>query len=193
MRRICKAGFLAGFFVAVGLALGGPDLNAQNKPETIQATVRGDIRTAGKIFNMTIVINSYSNPEDQKTLIDAFKRGGQQELVKTLWKMKSKGRIAVTGTIGNQIAYVRSFPTETGRMIRILTQRPLNFPEAFHAGRSTTYDATIVEINLNKNDAKKSSGSLIMGARIRVDKKTKQIVVESYGSGWSLMNIKEWK
>lgn len=192
MRGICKAGLSAGLFVAAGLALGSPSVNAQNKPETIQATARGDVRASGKIFNMTIVINAYSTPEDQKTLIDAFKRGGQQELVKVLWKMKSMGRISVTGTLGNQIAYVRSFPTETGRRIRILTQRPLNFPEAYYGGRSTGYDVSVVELNINKEDSRKSTGGLIIAARIKVDKKTNQIVVESYGSGpWSLSNIME--
>jgi hypothetical protein len=192
MRRIHKIGLLAGFFVVASLGLGSLISSAQNKSETIQANAWGDVRTAGKVFNMTIIINSYSTPEDQKTLIDAFNRGGQQELVKTLWKMKTKGRIAVTGTLGNQIAYVRSFPTETGRKIRILTQRPLKFAEAYYGGRSTSYDVSVVELNINKSDSKKSTGGLIIAARIKVDKKTNQIVVESYGSGpWRLSNIME--
>lgn len=192
MRRIHKAGLIAGIFAVAGLGLTSLRANAQKKTETIQAAVWGEVRASGKMFHMTININSYSTPEDQKTLIDAFSRGGQQELVKTLWKMKSKGRIAITGTLGNEIAYVRSFPTETGRRIRILTQRPLNFPEAYYGGRSTSYDVSVVEININKSDSKKSTGGLIIAARIKVDKNTNQIVVESYGSGpWRLSNIME--
>lgn len=194
MRNIRKAGLLAGVFVVASLALGNVAANAQKKKsETIQANVWGQLRASGKMFHMTIIINSYSNEDDQQTLLNAFNRGGQQQLVRALENMKSKGRVSITGTVGNSIAYVRSFPTENGRRIRILTNRPLNFPEAYHGGRSTAYNVTIIEINLNNQDKSKSTGSLIVGARITVNNNTRQIQVESYGSGpWRLSNIKEW-
>jgi hypothetical protein len=51
-------------------------------------------------------------------------------LAKTLRKMQSKGRVAITGTLGYQIAYVRSVTTENGRRIRLITDRPVHFKEA---------------------------------------------------------------
>jgi hypothetical protein len=190
MRRIHKGGLIAGFLVMAGLAFGVSHLNAQQKRETIQAQAWGKDRLAGRTFNMTIVINSYSTPQDQKTLLDAFNSGGHDALVRALQKMPSRGRIAMTGTLGTDIAYVRSFKTETGRKIRVVTDRPIEFREAYRSGRSEQYDVTIVELNIDQANQKKSTGGLIVGARVRM--KNNQIEVESYGSGpWRLNNIME--
>jgi hypothetical protein len=166
---------------------------AQDKPkrETIQAQAMGQQRAAGKTFNVTINIESYSTPEDQKTLIDAFTSGGHDALVKTLSKMKSKGRVAVTGTLGYQIAYIRSFNTENGRTIRLITDRPIQFREAYASGRTKDYDLSAIEINLDDKDKKQSDGSLIIAGKFKVDK-NQQVTFESYGSGpWKLVNIME--
>jgi hypothetical protein len=173
------------------------DVAAQEEPkpkpkiETIQAQAMGQLTATGKTFNVTVRIESYSTPEDQKILIDAFTSGGHNALVKALSKMKPRGRVAITGTIGYQVAYVRSFPTETGRRIRLITDRPIKFREAYNSGRSTDYDLSALEINID-NDPKKSDGSLIVAGKFLVDKKTQQITFESYGSGpWRLVNVME--
>lgn len=115
---------------------------------------------------------------------------GHDALVKTLTKMKSRGRVAITGTVGYQIAYIRTFPTENGRMIRLITDRPINFAEAYNSGRSKDYDLSGVELALAQ-DPKQSTGSLIVGGKFKMDK-TQQITFESYGSGpWELVNIME--
>ena len=162
------------------------------KQETIHATAMGQMRASGKIFSVTINIASYSTPTDQQTLIDAFNAGGHDALAKTLNKMKSKGRVAITGTLGYDIAYVRTFPTENGRRIRLITNRPIQFKEAYVNGRTTDYDLSAIELNLSK-EKKDSDGSLIVAARFKTDK-DKQIVLESYGSGpWRMVNIVEWQ
>jgi hypothetical protein len=167
-------------------------VGAQDKPknETIQATAVGQQRAAGKMFSVTLNIESYSTPDDQKALIDAFNSGGHDALVKTLRKMKPKGRVAITGTLGYQIAYVRSFDTEKGRRIRVVTDRPIQFAEAYVNGRSKDYELSALEINLNA-DPKQSDGSLIVAGKFKVDK-SQQLSFESYGSGpWRLVNIME--
>ncbi len=168
------------------------ELGAQDKPkrETIQATAVGQQRASGKMFSVTVNIDSYSTPEDQKALIDAFNAGGHDALVKTLRTMKSKGRVAITGTLGYQIAYIRSFETENGRRIRLVTDRPIQFAEAYVSGRSKDYDLSALEINLNA-DPKQSDGGLIVAGKFKVDK-SQQVSFESYGSGpWRLVNIME--
>jgi hypothetical protein len=180
--------FISGLLLLASLKAG-----AQDKPkrETIQATARGQQRAAGKLFHVTINIESYSTPEDQKILIDAFNTGGHDLLARTLSKMPAKGRVAITGTVGYQIAYIRTFPTDTGRRIRLITDRPIQFAEAYNSGRSTDYDLSAIEINLNAADPKKSDGSLIIGGKFKVEK-NQQVTFESFGSGpWSLVNIME--
>jgi hypothetical protein len=177
----------SGFFLLTALKAG-----AQDKPkrETIQATAMGQQRASGKVFSVTVNIESYSTPEDQKALMDAFSAGGHDALTKTLSKMKSKGRVAITGTMGYQIAYIRTFPTENGRRIRLLTDRPIQFAEAYVSGRTKDYDLSALEINLNA-DPKQSDGGLIVAGKFKIDK-SQQISFESYGSGpWRLVNIME--
>ncbi|HZV86759.1 MAG TPA: hypothetical protein VFF95_04370 [Candidatus Binatus sp.] len=177
----------SGFFLLTTLKAGAQD-NPQR--ETIQATAMGQQRASGKMFSVTVNIESYSTPADQKVLSDAFKNGGHDALVKTLSKMKSKGRVAITGTLGYQIAYIRSFPTENGRKIRLLTDRPIQFAEAYISGRTKDYDLSALEINLNA-DPKQSDGGLIVAGKFKIDK-SQQISFESYGSGpWRLVNIME--
>lgn len=187
---VCK--WIARVLITIVLAVAAFQVGAQDKPkrETIQAQAMGQNRAAGKNFNVTVSIDSYSTSDDQRSLISAFNQRGQAALSKSLSKMQPKGRVAVTGTLGYSIAYVRTFPAENGRRIRLITDRPIRFLEARENGRSTDYDLSALELNLD-NDKSKSSGSLIIGLRVKVDKDN-QLVFESYGSGpWKLVNVME--
>lgn len=163
------------------------------KSETIQAQAFGTTTQAGRTFGITIRIESYSTPTDQKTLIDAFNKGGHDALVDALGKMKARGRIAITGGgVGYQIAYIRNIPTPKGRTIRIITDRPINIGEATLNTRSEDYDLTLLEIHLDDADKDKSTGNLVVGGRFTVNKKKKQIEFESYqATPWRLTGIME--
>jgi hypothetical protein len=163
------------------------------KSETIQAQAFGTTTQAGKTFGITVRIESYSTPTDQKTLIDAFNKGGHDALVDALGKMKARGRIAITGGgVGYQIAYIRNIPTAKGRTVRIITDRPINIGEATFSTRSEDYDLTLLEIHLDDADKDKSTGNLVVGGRFMVNKKKKQIEFESYqASPWRLTGIME--
>jgi hypothetical protein len=163
------------------------------KSETIQAQAFGTTTQAGRTFGITIRIESYSTPTDQKTLIDAFNKGGHDALVDALGKMKARGRIAITGGgVGYQIAYIRNIPTPKGRTVRIITDRPINIGEATFNTRSEDYDLTLLEIHLDDADKDKSTGNLVVGGRFTVDKKKKQIEFESYqATPWRLTGIME--
>ena len=163
------------------------------KPETIQAQAFGTTTQAGRTFGITIRIQSYSTPTDQKTLIDAFNKGGHDALVDALSKMKARGRVAITGGgVGYQIAYIRNIPTPKGRTIRIITDRPINIGEATFNTRSEDYDLTLMEIHLDDANKDKSTGNLIVGGRFMVNKKKKQIEFESYqATPWRLAGIME--
>jgi len=163
------------------------------KSETIQAQAFGTTTQAGRSFGITVRIQSYSTPTDQKTLIDAFNKGGHDALVDALSKMKARGRVAITGGgVGYQIAYIRNIPTPKGRTIRIITDRPINIGEATFNTRSEDYDLTLMEIHLDDADKDKSTGNLTVGGRFMVNKKKKQIEFESYqATPWRLAGIME--
>ena len=159
------------------------------KREVIQATARGQLRGSGKLYSITINIESYSTPEDQKKIMDAFSSGGHDGLVKALSQMDSRGRVAVEGTLGYQIAYIRSFNLKDGRVIRLLTDRPIQAGEALAGARTKPYDLSGIELHLY-NEKNKSEGYLAVAGKFKVDK-NKQITWESLGSAWKLVNIQE--
>jgi len=162
------------------------------KRETIQAQAFGTGTMASHNFGITIRIEDYSTPAEQKALIDAFKKGGHDAMVKVLTKMKGKGQVSVTGSVGYQIAYIRNIPTKNGRTIRLMTDRPINFREAAGSFRSQDYDVTLMEVHLNDNDKDKNTGNMILGGRFKVNKKSQQIEFESYHSTpWRLAGIME--
>ena len=107
------------------------------KPIYVQATAMGQSTQMGQIFNVTAIINEYSSPEDQKILLEAFQAKGNEGLVNALSKMPSKGRLAITGTLGGDLAYIRRFPQPDGSVvIRAITNRLLRFGEVWADTRS---------------------------------------------------------
>jgi hypothetical protein len=183
--------YLISWITVAAMILASGSYSDDDKRETIQAQAFGTGTMAGRNFGITIRIEDNSTPAEQKALIDAFKSGGHDAMVKVLTKMKGKGRVAVTGSVGYHIAYIRNIPTETGRTIRLMTDRPINFAEAASSYRSRDYDLTLMEVHLN-NDKDKSTGNMILGGRFKVNKKTQQIEFESYHSmPWRLAGIME--
>lgn len=142
---------------AVTLALSADE----RKVETIDATATtGTSTQLGQIVNVKVTIYEYSTDEDRQILIDAFKKGQNQGLVNALTKMKSVGRIAITGTLGYDLSYIRLIPTPTGRKIRFVTNRLLRFGEAYYNTQTTAYNLTAGEFDLNDSDKDKSAGVL---------------------------------
>jgi len=83
---------------------------------TIQATANGTSTQMGKIANVNIYIEQYSTVEDRNSLINAFKKSGQDGMVKVLEDMKPKGRIRfASGGVGNDIKYIIELPSQKGR------------------------------------------------------------------------------
>ena len=137
---------------------------------------------------MTINIDRYSTQEERQVLIDAFKKAGAEGLFDALEKMRSKGRMAITGTLGYDISFARKIPTKNGFKIRVLTNRPIRFGEAWHSGRSTDYNLSFVELNIS-DERSKNTGILLPACQFKIDKKTGELEVENYRNPWKLQNI----
>lgn len=161
----------------------------------IQATAFGTSTQTGQMANVTIIIYEYSPPEDQKVLLEAFEKGGDEGLNNALSKMSAKGRIAITGTLGYDLNYIRQFPLKdssgnvTGRKIRFVTDRPITFGEAWSQSRSTEYSLSGGEIDLN-TDKKKNAGTLLPACKFKIGKE-KDLEIEAFQNPWRLANIYE--
>jgi hypothetical protein len=174
------------------LAAAGPAISADDKPtETIDATAMGTSTQLGKTVSIKVTINQYSTQADRQVLVDAFKKGQHQGLVKALQDMKPVGRIAITGTLGYDLAYIALIPSPTGRKIRFATNRLIRFGEAYNNTQSQAFDLTAGEFDLNDSDNKKSSGVLYPAAQLIINKQG-QLQFELRKNPWKLVNIIDW-
>jgi hypothetical protein len=163
----------------------------ERKVETIDATATGTSTQLGQIVNVKVTIYEYSSDEDRQILIDAFKKGQNQGLVNALTKMKSVGRIAITGTLGYDLSYIRLVPTPTGRKIRFVTNRLLRFGEAYYNTQTTAYNLTAGEFDINDSDKNKSAGVLFPAAQLVINKEG-QLEFQLNKNPWKLVNIIDW-
>jgi hypothetical protein len=159
--------------------------------ETIDATAMGTSTQLGQNVSVKVTIYEFSTDEDRKILIDAFKEGQNQGLVNALTKMKSVGRIAITGTLGYDLSYIRLIPTPTGRKIRFVTNRVLRFGEHYYNTQTTAFNLTAGEIEINDSDKDKSAGVLFPAAQLVINKEG-QLEFQLNKNPWKLVNIIDW-
>ena len=171
------------------LLLAGVGTTAQAQGRmTIQATAMGTNTQLGRIYNVNIHIEQFSTPDDRKALIDAFTRSGQDGLVDVLEDMKPKGRVRfASGGVGNDVKYIIELPSESGRRFRLVTDRNLAFGELYAGTRSRDYSVGAIELVLTPDG--KGSGTVLPACKLKVDKKTQQIEIETYQNPWNLTNF----
>ena len=161
------------------------------KCETIGASAMGTGTQMGQIVDVQIEIYKVSTPEDRQFLIDAFEKGQNEGLVNALKKMKAVGRCSITGTVGDDVAFIDVIPTPTGRKIRFATNRRILFGENFFNTQSKDYNVTAGEIEINDSDKKKSTGFLFPAAQLVINKKG-QLEFQLLRNPWKLVNIIDW-
>ena len=189
IRKFVLRGLLLFCVLTVGSIAG----LTQEKPKTqkIDATAMGTSTQLGKTIQVSLYIYDYSTEDDRQILIKAFENGKNQGLVNALEKMKAVGRIAISGTLGYDLSYIRLIPTPTGRKIRFITNRLLRFGENYYSTRTVDYNLTGGELDLNEKDKDKSAGVLYPAAKLKLDK-DKQLSLDLNQNPWKLVNIIDW-
>lgn len=166
-------------------------ISAQKLPKRIfiQAQAMGTSTQLGRSVTINLIIEELTTDQERAGMIEAFQQKGNQGLVNALDKMKSKGRMAVTGTLGYDVNYVKSFPQPDGTIVlRMVTDRPLLFGEVWADTRSRDYELAGVEIVIDKNK-KKHTGTLYPACRLKINKKN-ELELELYQNPWKLVNIR---
>ena len=186
MRTAKKSVLWAIALVALVLLAVSVAASAQGR-EMYQATALGQGTQLGQLFSVNIIIDSYSSPEERQVLIEAFNQGRNEALVNALTKMPSRGRIAITGTLGYDIKFARVIPTPTGKKIRIVTDRPLRFGELWRDDRSTDYSLSVLELDVS--DVKGQSGGVLIPAAKLLISKEGELTLEAYQNPWKLTNV----
>ena len=161
------------------------------KVGTIDATATGTSTQLGALVNVKVTIYELSTEEDRTILVDAFKKGQNEGLVNALTKMKAVGRIAITGTLGYDLSFIRLIPTPTGRKIRFVTNRELRYGESYYSTQSASYNLTAGEIEINDSDKNKNGGFLYPAAQLVINKEG-QLEFQLRQNPWKLVNIIDW-
>jgi hypothetical protein len=193
MRRVTKAIIPIAAIGFIGVGLLGSNSFAQEgaklaKSIHIQAQAMGQSTQLGRNFGVNIIIEEYSTADDQKALLEAFNQKQNEGLVNALHKMKSKGRIAIIGTLGYDVNYIRKFDMPDGTTrIRLVTDRPIRFGEAWSDSRSMDYSLSGAEITLSA-DKKKNSGILAPACKFKIDEDN-HLQLELLQNEWKLVNV----
>src|SRR4029077_16627587 len=164
------AGFAAIVCLILFLSFDSAAQEEQRVNEVYQAQAMGQNTQFGQTFNVTINIERYSTSEERQVLVEAFQQAGSKGLFNALEKMRSKGRIAITGTLGYDVSFVRRIPTDTGYKLRILTNRPIRFGEAWVNGRSMDYNLSALELDMS-SEKDKSTGVLLPACQFKIIRK----------------------
>lgn len=191
-RSILQGATMAGLAAAMPAFALVPSARAQEeKPKSmrISATAQGTSTQLGTIVNVDIIIREFSTDAERQALIEAFQTKGSQGLSRALGKMSSVGRIAITGTLGYDINFIRLIDTPTGRTIRFVTDRPIRFGEAWADTRSRDYDLSAGEIILSGGDKDKATGTLLPACEFTLDKE-KGLEINLRKNAWKLVNIR---
>ena len=195
-----RAGFPRSKRIMVGVLLATGLLTVLNvpaspqdhsKPEIIQGVITGTGLQAGQLTNLTFVIYEFSTPDDKQVLLEAFQKGQNQGLFNALTKMRTVGRVAITGTLGYDVKYIRWFPTPAGRSIRFVTDRKISMGEAWTDSRSQEYNLSGGIIEMNDTDMKKSSGVVYGAAELVM--KDGDLSINLANNPWKVASIRDNK
>lgn len=185
--RSVKFAGLAAALLTVFLVPSVPAQEAKFNSLRIQAVAMGTSTQLGRITNVTITIRELSTEEDRTALLQAFQQKGSQGLARALGKMPSCGRIAITGTIGYDINYARIIDTPNGRILRFVTDRPVDFREVWTSSRSQDYNLSAGEIELS-GEKGKGAGTLLPACEFKMDKDN-QLTIDLRRNAWKLTNV----
>ena len=113
-------------------------------------------------------------------------------MLSALSKMRSKGRISITGTLGYDIAFIREIHNQDGTLsVRLITNRPLRFGEVWADTRSADYELSALVLTFTKDKKGKWKGQGTLGpACIFKINKERQLEIEYRTFPWELKDVR---
>jgi len=167
--------------IAVVVAFASLPMSAQDQPkrENYAITVFGTSgRAAGKTATGSVIIEGYSSDGEIDELAAVLKTKGQDSLVSAMDKIKGKGRMALTGTVGNEVEVIRQRRGPKGRRIILVSNRQMSLPELWNSGRSTDYKFSIIVLDVDAEG--KGDGLVYYAVKLKFNK-SGQLELEHYG------------
>lgn len=129
---------------------------------------------------LTLRIEGYSSDEEVLRLAGVLAEKGQSAVISELWDMPSLGWVKIGTSLGYEVQIIRSIPTDGGgRILRVVTDRPIMFVESMRGTRSKQYPFGIIEIRFGPDGV--GEGVLIAAASLSLPKDG-PLEIKSYGT-----------
>jgi hypothetical protein len=171
------------FVRALSLLLIGLSSAAGVTAESIPEQFTGRIVDAGGAIPgatsafVTIRINEFTTDEEVAGFVKLLAEEGQDALEDALWDLDI-GWIRIGGSLGYPLSIARSFDVDGERVIRVVTDRPIQMFESMRGLRTKDYPFGIIELRLDENG--KGEGRLIAAAQAEMAEG--KLEIESYGT-----------
>ena len=135
-----------------------------------------------------ITLDRWSTPQERTSLLQTVPKG-QDDLIRALQKLKTKGRINIPGWQGPdpqnyrlgwdlKYAWHEALP-DGGERIVVATDRQMSFRETVNNPRTTDYPFLLIQIHVKDG---KGEGKMAPFTQIKFDKNKNQIEMEIYGT-----------
>jgi hypothetical protein len=175
MRSVLALTVAAAAVVAVHTPLGAQTALARYTALAVDMnTTRGSAATS-----VDITVTRWSTDAERDQLKTVLQEKGPDSLLDTLRAMPKAGSISTTGRVGFDLRYARRTPTpDGGERVVLITDRPINFREAWAAGRSLDYPFTLMELRLNAKGT--GEGRLSLATKVTYDADMKTVTLENY-------------
>ena len=122
-------------------------------------------RPGAAATTVDIVVDRFSTDSERDRLREAFKAREQDGLLEALQKLPAVGYLTTPGSLRYDVHFARQRPLpEGGRRIFLLTDRRITAWEAMAGARTLDYPFTLIQLQLDKNDA--GVGKMNIAAKI---------------------------
>jgi|SRR5687767_14865587 hypothetical protein len=121
---------------------------------------------AAGLVPVTIRVERWTGPEEQEKLLGALRDSGQDEFLKELTRAKVVGWIATPTSLRYDFFYAQQQPTDNGRKIMMITDRPMQIAERMSASPSRDYPFSVIELHIDKDG--RGSGTLAQLVQLRL-------------------------
>lgn len=166
-----------------------PAAAEDNLPQRFQANMMAAGGPGGRPSSMLeFSVSSWTTEEDRQQVLTEIKEASSQQVrnrnravARALRGAPRIGTIALRGSTGWPLRFSREVPMEDGgRHVRLATDRPVTFIEAYANLTVGDFDVTLIELTFDKDG--NGSGVLSLGTEVRWNDETEAIEITNFTS-----------